>query len=203
MLNGATLSTAIESALSGFTGPQKTLFCLAIGSGIVTAVSGILTFTTTENGSAGAGTGTGTGVMGMSGATIASLIQSTGNGFWGSLQRDGPGIQWPTFCSAVGSSVVTHFALAHLASTNPTVCSGTGTVQAYSGVTMNAMKSAIVSAAPMSWSSHRFSELAEAVATGVVTHLLGHTSSSTVTITPNIGVTPGGPLPGTGSGIVT
>jgi hypothetical protein len=205
-LSGSALSALIQTELAGkgFTGVQLTNFSNALGNGIVTATSGILLFTTADTGTIpGTGTGSGTGVLGLNMANISSLAFSTGQGFWASFQNNGPGIKWQDLCDAVATAVVAHFsAAATLTSTHSPVFAGTGIVTAYSGVSVPVMKAAIVAAAPGSWASWRMPELAEAIATGVVTELLTHASASTVTIT---GSPTGVPVPGagTGSGVVT
>jgi len=205
-LSGSALSGLIQSELSGkgFTGVQLTPFCNALGNGIVDATTGILTFTTTDTGTIpGTGTGSGTGVLGLSESNISSLAYNTGQGFWASFQNNGPGIKWQDVCDAVATAVVAHFtSAATLTSTHSPVFAGTGLVTAYAGVAIPAMKATIVAAAPGSWASWRMPELAEAIATGVVTELLSHTPASAVTIT---GSPAGIPVPGagTGSGVVT
>lgn len=204
-LSGAALSGLIQTELAGkgFTGVELTPFSNALGNGIVNATTGILMFTTTDTGTIpGTGTGSGTGVLGLNMSNISSLSFTTGQGFWSAFQNNGPGIKWQDLCDAVATAVVAHFATATLTSTHTPVFAGTGIVTAYSGVTVPAMKAAIVAAAPGSWAAWRMPELAEAIATGVVTELLSHTPASTVTIT---GSPAGVPVPGagTGSGVVT
>lgn len=204
-LSGSALSGLIQAQLAskGFTGVQLTPFCNALGNGIVTATAGILMFTTADTGTIpGTGSGSGTGVLGLNMANISSLSYSTGQGFWASFQNNGPGVKWQDLCDAVATAVVAHFATATLTSTHSPVFTGVGVVTAYSGVTVPAMKAAIVAAAPPSWAAWRMPELAEAIATGVVTELLSHSPASTVTIS---GSPSGTPVPGagTGSGVVT
>lgn len=200
-LSGPALSGLIQAQLAskGFTGVQLTPFSNALGNGIVNATTGILMFTTADTGTIpGTGSGSGTGVLGLNMANISSLAFTTGQGFWSSFQNNGPGIKWQDLCDAVATAVVAHFTSdATLTSTHAPVFSGTGMVVAYSGVTVPAMKAAIVAAAPGSWAAWRMPELAEAIATGVVTELLSHTPASTVTIS---GSPAGVPVPGAGSG---
>lgn len=205
-LSGPALSGLIQAQLAskGFTGVQLTPFSNALGNGIVTATTGILMFTTADTGTIpGTGSGSGTGVLGLNMMNISSLAFSTGQGFWSPQQNNGPGIKWQDLCDAVATAVVTHFtADATLTSTHSPVFAGTGLVTAYSGVSIPVMKAAIVAAAPPSWAAWKMPELAEAIATGVVTELLSHTPASTVTIS---GSPSGIPVPGagTGSGVVT
>lgn len=205
-LSGSTLSSLIQANLAGkgFTGVQLTAFSNGLGNGIVNGTTGLLLFTTADVGTIpGTGTGSGTGVLGLSQANISSLAYTTGQGFWSSFQNNGPGIKWQDLCDAVAAAVVTHFsAAATLTSTHSPVFAGTGSVVAYSGVTVPVMKGTIVAASPGSWATWRMPELAEAIATGVVTELLSHAPASTVTIS---GSPAGVPVPGggSGSGVVT
>jgi hypothetical protein len=200
-LSGSALSALIQSELSakGFTGVQLTTFSQALGNGIVNGTSGILTFVTADVGTIpGTGVGTGTGILGLSEASIASLIYSTGQGFWSSFQNNGPGIKWQDLCDAIAKATVTHFSSdALLTSAHTPVFVGVGTVVSYSGVTISGMKSTIEAATPPSWLGWRMPELAEAVSTGIVTELLSHSPASTVVIS---GVPSGPPVPGSGSG---
>jgi hypothetical protein len=150
----------------------------------------------------GTGSGSGTGVLGLNMSNISSLAFTTGQGFWAAHQNNGPGVKWQDLCDAVATAVVAHFATATLTSVHSPVFTGVGVVTAYSGVSVPVMKAAIVAAAPGSWAAWRMPELAEAIATGVVTELLSHTPASTVTIS---GSPTGVPVPGagTGSGVVT
>lgn len=200
-LSGPTLSGLIQANLTGkgFTGVQLTAFSNALGNGIVNATTGILMFTTADVGTIpGSGSGSGTGVLGLNQVNIASLAFTTGQGFWAPDQNNGPGIKWQDLCDAVAAAVVTHFsAEATLTSTHSPVFAGTGLVVAYSGVAVPVMKAAIVAAAPGSWAAWKMPELAEAIATGVVTELLTHSPASSVTIS---GSPSGVPVPGAGSG---
>lgn len=200
-LSGSALSGLIQANLSskGFTGTQLVPFCNALGNGIVDGTTGLLMFTTADTGTIpGTGSGTGTGVLGLSNANISSIAYTTGQGFWSSFQNNGPGIKWQDLCDAVADAVVTHFSsAATLTSTHSPVFAGTGMVTAYSGVSVPVMKGTIVAASPPSWAAHRMPELAEAIATGVVTELLSHSPASTVAIS---GSPSGTPVPGAGSG---
>jgi len=199
-MDGAALSSAIQSTLSaGWSGTQLTNFCNAIGMGVVGALKGSLTFTTADVGTVpGTGIGSGSGIKGMNVSNISSLIYSTGNGAWASQQRDGPGVEWMNFCTKVATAINTHLmSTAILTSTHTPVFAGVGTVLAYSGVTASAVKSSIIAAAPGSWASTKFPDLANAVATGLMTELLGHSPIDTVTI---VGSPTGSPSPGSGSG---
>ena len=207
-LVGSALSSAIQAALSPWNGNQLAPFSSAIGNGIVTALSGQLTFTTADTGTTpGAGVGIGTGITGMNISNISSLIQSTGNTAWAPYQNNGPGVEWAGFCTKIANAINTYVkANATLTSTDTPVFLGTGTVLHYAGVSAAAVKSAIVAAAPSRWASTQFPNLANAVATGLMTELLGHSPTDTVTITGSFtGPTPPGPIPGagSGSGIVT
>lgn len=205
-LSGSGLSNEIESALAGigWDGTSLTDFSSAIGNGIVNATSGILEFTTSDVGLVpGTGTGTGTGVTGMSDSSMSSDIFSTGQDFWSSLQNDGPGEEWQKFSDKISETVVNHFSTnATLTSTHSPVYSGTGTVVSYSGVAISDMTSAIIAQAPAAWTSARFPELAEAVATGVVNSLLNHSPADTVDITGSPSGTSSSGT-GSGSGVVT
>lgn len=200
-LSGSALSGLIQAQLAGkgFTGVQLTPFANALGNGIVNGTTGLLMFTTADVGTIpGTGSGSGTGVIGLNMANIANLAFATGQGFWAADQNNGPGIKWQDLCDAVATAVVAHFSsAATLTSTHAPVFSGVGTVVAYSGVTVPVMKAAIVAAAPGSWAAWKMPELAEAIATGVVTELLSHAPASTVTIS---GSPSGIPVPGAGSG---
>lgn len=203
-LSGSVLSNLIKSELQPeFNGTQLDNFCNALGNGIITSVTGFLTFTTSDLGlPLGSGTGIGSGILGLSNSTISADIFSKGQTFWSAYQNDGPGKKWEDICNAVGISVKSHFSSAAiLTSVHTPVLNGTGTVITYSGVTISAMKTAIVNAAPSSWSAPgaRFPELAEAVATGVVTELTGHIPVDIIII----GAGAAGPTVGTGTGIVT
>lgn len=204
-LSGAALSALIKTELQdiGFSGVELDNFSNALGNGIVDGSSGILTFTTADVGNVpGNGVGSGTGVTGMVESSMAGVIFSTGQGFWSSFQNNGPGVKWQDLCDAVSAAVVAHFsAAATLTSTHSPVFDGVGTVTVYAGVTIPVMKAAIEAAAPASWLSHRFPELAEAVATGVVTELTTHSPADVVAISGTFtGSTPPGPVPGAGSG---
>lgn len=203
-LSGAVLSGLIQTNLTakGFTGTELTNISNAIGNGIITA-SATLTFVTADLGTilgTGIGVGTPPGIKGMLSTNISGDIFNTGQGFWSAQQNNGPGIKFQDFCDAVGDAVISHFSIAAtLASVHTTVLSGTGTVTVYTGVTIPTMKSAIVAAAPGSWAAAKFPELAEAVATGVVNELTGHTPIDIVII----GAGTPGAVPGIGTGIVT
>lgn len=200
-LSGSALSGLIQVQLAGkgFTGVQLTPFANALGNGIVTATTGVLMFTTADTGTIpGTGSGSGTGVIGLNMANISALAFTTGQGFWAANQNNGPGVKWQDLCDAVAAAVVAHFSsAATLTSTHAPVFSGVGTVVSYSGVAIPVMKAAIVAAAPPTWAAAKMPELAEAIATGVVTELLSHAPASTVTIS---GSPSGIPVPGAGSG---
>ena len=200
-LNGAGLASEIQSALTGlpWTGTELTVFCNAIGQGIVTNVSGTLLFTTSDTGQIpGSGAGVGVGITGLSPVNIADTIFNIGQGFWAPFQNNGPGDQWRIFCDTVAVPITSHFAAnATLTSTHAPVFAGSGTVTAYSGITAAGMTGAITALAPPGWQAARFPELAEAVATGVVTEILGHSPADTVVIS---GSPSGDPEPGSGSG---
>jgi hypothetical protein len=199
-LSGSGLTSELESALSQYSsGTEFNVFCSALGNGIVNACSGIIMFTTADVGTIpGIGVGAGTGITGLVAANIQSQMYNTGQGFWSPFQNNGPGVEWANICSKVASTVKAHFAAnATLTSNHTPVYVGVGTVVSYTGVTISGMKAAIVAASPGSWASYRMPELAEAVATGVVTEILSHSPTDTVTIT---GTPIGMPSPGTGSG---
>lgn len=198
-LSGSGLASEIQTALAPYNGTQFAPFCNAIGMGIVLATSGILTFTTSDVGTVpGVGVGTGTGIAGLVTSNIQTQMYNKGQSFWSSFQNNGPGVEWSNVCAKIALAVKTHFAAnATLTSTHTPVFAGVGTVLSYAGVTIPAMKAAIVAQAPGSWASARFPELAEAVATGVVLELTTHSPTDIVTITGSpIGI----PVPGAGSG---
>lgn len=205
-LSGPGLSSELQAALSGigWNGTKLTEFCDAIGNGIVLYTAGTLTFTTSDVGTVpGSGTGSGTGITGMSDASMSSVMFTTGQGFWSSLQNNGPGVEWSKFCDAVSQTVVAHFAAnATLTSTHSPVFAGSGTVVSYAGLAVPAMKSSMVAQAPAPWASARFPELAEAVATGVITEIQGHSPADSVVISGSPSGTPAGGS-GSGSGVVT
>lgn len=200
-LSGSGLSSEIKTALQGigWSGTQLTVFSDAIGQGIVLATSGVLSFNTSDSGTIpGDGIGAGVGIIGMSDSSMSSVMYSTGQGFWSSFQNNGPGVEWQNFCDVVSEAIVLHFTTnATLTSTHNPVFAGTGTVVSYSGLAIPDMTSAIVAQAPASWASARFPELAEAVATGVITEILGHAPADFVVIS---GSPSGAPVPGAGSG---
>lgn len=206
-MDGSVLSLAINASLSaGWHGTQLTPFCNALGMGIVTALKGQLTFTTVDVGlvaGAGPAAGIGAGIKGMVPANIQTTMYNAGQASWSAFQRDGPGVQWMTFCMKVSTAVNLHLKTTSiLTSTHAPVYLGSGTVQSYSGVTASQVQAAILAAAPPSWAAHRFSELALAVATGLMTEILGHSPTDTVTITGSPSGTPASGA-GVGSGIVT
>lgn len=200
-LSGPGLASEIETALQGITwnGVQLNAFSQAIGLGVVTPVSGLLTFTTTDNGTVpGSGTGTGSGITGLDVTNIADLMFDTGQTFWAPSQNNGPGVQWRLFCDTVSQTIVDHFANnAELTSTHSPVFVGTGDVTAYAGVLPPVMAASIVSFAPPTWAAARFPELAQAVALGVMTEILTHSPADSVTI---VGSPSGTPVPGAGTG---
>lgn len=198
-LSGPGLASEIQTALTPYNGTQFAPFCTAIGMGIVLATSGMLTFTTADVGTVpGVGAGVGTGITGLVSANIQTQMYNKGQSFWASLQTGGPGTEWMNICTKIALVVKTHFAMnATLTSAHAPVFLGVGTVLSYAGVTIPAMKAAIVAQAPGAWAAARFPELAEAVATGVVLELTTHSPTDTVTIT---GSPTGIPVPGAGSG---
>lgn len=206
-LDGSLLSSELESAYSsiGWNGSELTTFSNALGNGIIQAISGALQFTTQDTGQTpGNGVGVGTGVTGMDDTNMSGIIFNTGQNFWSSEQNNGPGTDWQVFCDQTAQIVVNHFSTnAQLDSTHNPVFDGTGTVDSYSGIDITTVKNSITSQVPSSWNSARFPELAEAVATGVVNEILGHSPVDTVTITGTASSTPTSPGTGTGSGVVT
>lgn len=198
-MNGALLSVQIQAALAPWNGKQFQPFCSALGNGICTAIIGKLKFETQDLGLvAGAGKGTGLGIKGLNPAQISQLMYSKGQDAWSSQQRDGPGVEWLLFCTKVSTAVVAHFATTAIANSIHTpVAVGTGKVTKYSGVTADDMAGEIVSAAPSDWAKARFPELAMAVATGIMTNVLGHTPVDVQVIA---GSPAGIPVPGSGKG---
>lgn len=203
-MNGAQLAQDIESALAPWNGGQLKIFSSALGNGITTALIGKLRFTTTDSGVIpGAGIGNGIGIKGLDDAIMAQLMFAKGQSTWAASQNQGPGTEWMVFCSKISLAVKKHLGTtAILKSTHAPVFTGSGKVLAYSGVTADAMSSAIVAAAPGDWAKARFPELALAVATGVMTNILTHAPTDVQVISGAPAGTPSGGS-GTGAGVVT
>lgn len=203
-MNGALLSTQIQAALAPWNGTQLQLFSSALGNGICTSLIGKLQFKTQDIGTVpGFGTGNGLGIKGLVPPLMAQIMFAKGQAAWAAKQNNGPGVEWMIFCTKVSTAVATHLAtLAITKSTHPAVFAGIGKITEYKGVTADDMSSAIVAAAPGSWAKARFPELALAVATGVMTNVLGHTPVDVQAIA---GAPAGIPVPGggNGNGVVT
>lgn len=198
-LAGPLLSQEIEAALAPWNGVQLKTFSLALGGGIVLALTGKLQFQTMDVGTgAGVGAGMGMGVSGLQNAQMSGLMYDKGQGWWSAHQKDGPGVEWKIFCDKISLAVKNHLAKnAQLISNHGPVALGVGKVQRYFGVTPVEMTAAIVGLAPQ-WAAARFPELADAVATGVMGGILQHSPKDQVQI---VGAPAGIPVPAAGAGI--
>lgn len=191
-LSGSVLGSLIDSNLTsaGAVGSNRTIFCNALGNGIVNHIVGS-SFTTTDTGTTpGSGTGTGTGIVGLTSSNMVSVAIAT---------MSSTGVNANPLMQAIMDAVVTHLNDASLSSTHAPVVIGAGIVDIGSiSVTSGGMKSTILTEfSSVGATGSNADNLAEAIATGIVTEILA-AGTGNVTI---VGSPPPTPVAGVGTGI--
>ena len=188
---GAVISSNLFSA--GAFGSNRTKFSLALGQGIVNGIVGAA-FTTADSGTGTGGTGTGTGITGLVDAdmTNAALAAMTSQGTNARPMMD-------AIMRAVKSYIAANTSLA---STDPAVGVGSGTIVVGSIAVTTAGMKALIKAALIAQSANgsNVDNLSFAVATGVCDAGILATGTGSVVISGGSGVPP---TSGAGSGVAS